>query len=158
MGNRQVDSTAPKEAAETKLDGIYSLKGTHAADPGHPRANEWAYEGLLEVAYLGESQSHQSTYLCTWSVASDKFQGMGLRSGSEDAQYLTVGWGASTFGIAEYEVKAASEDADGVLSGVRAFQNFNTLVMERAVRTTDEKIQQSLSASQNKAQNEAPST
>lgn len=96
MGNRK--GTIEEPHGVMPIDGVYTIKGTQPSDPGHPKAATWAYEGLLEVAY----QSATSGYMCTWSVGSDEYQGIGLRSQIGLHHYLAVGWGDASYGIARY--------------------------------------------------------
>jgi len=103
MGNRKLKDTEENEPNDgTSIDGIFSLKGSHATDPGHPKAGEWAYEGLLTVSYAGLLEGGLRSYQCSWSVAGDEYSGIGVRTSSGGEEYLTVGWGEVSYGVAQY--------------------------------------------------------
>lgn len=46
----------------------------------------------VQVAYQGPLEGPKQGYACSWTVGSDSYQGIGVRTEHEGVEYLSVGW------------------------------------------------------------------
>lgn len=108
----QLGTEIATQGTTDTLAGTYQIQGVN---PG----NEGSYEGTLEIQQTGD------TYQLSWSVGSDTYTGVGLRS--ED--WLAVSWGEpGSFGVMAFAI------ADNTMNGRWAVPSETELGVENLAR------------------------